>query len=128
MEEMQTEHAVPAIVAEVDGPAEAYASQMAEMDRRLRDLEAAIGDLRTVQQEAAPEPAAPVQAAASPVTAGRKTLPAHTAHLLSKQGVNVAASEGKVPEAQALDAALSSLSVEQRIAVKSQMLRAGLLR
>ena len=115
---------VPAIVAEVEEPeaetqaadakqvqaAQVHAAQLAEFDRRIRDLEAAIGDLRTVSA-----------AALKPVPAGRKTLPAHNETLLSKHG--------PAPEVQAagLDAALASLSIEQRIAVKSQMLRAGLL-
>jgi hypothetical protein len=35
--------------------------------------------------------------------------------------------EGATAEPGALDAALTSLSLEQRIAVKSQLLRAGLI-
>jgi hypothetical protein len=42
--------------------------------------------------------------------------------LLAKQGVTL-----DTIEAGTLDAALSSLSIEQRIAVKSQLIRAGLL-
>jgi hypothetical protein len=42
--------------------------------------------------------------------------------LLAKQGVTI-----DTIEAGALDAALASLSIEQRIAVKAQLLRAGLL-
>ncbi len=57
----------------------------------------------------------------SPI-AGRKTLPAAMTSLLAKQGVTVGSLE-----AGTLDAALVSLSVEQRIAVKSQLMRAGLL-
>ena len=53
---------------------------------------------------------------------GRKTLPAAMTSLLAKQGVTVDSLE-----AGALDAALVSLSLEQRIAVKSQLIRAGLL-
>ena len=112
---------VPAIVAEVEDRPEAptraadtaaiHASQLADFDRRIRELEAAIGDLRTVNAAASPKPA----------LSGRKTLPAHAESLLSKHG--------STPEMQAagLDAALAPLSIEQRIAVKSQMLRAGLL-
>ena len=44
------------------------------------------------------------------------------ANLLAKQGVTVDSME-----AGALDAALVSLSLEQRIAVKAQLMRAGLL-
>ena len=53
---------------------------------------------------------------------GRKTLPAGMATLLMKQGVAVDSLE-----AGALDAALVSLSLEQRIAVKAQLLRSGLV-
>jgi hypothetical protein len=53
----------------------------------------------------------------------RKTLPAVAAQLLAKNGVEVSESM----DVAALDASLASLTVEQRIAVKSQMARAGLL-
>ena len=53
---------------------------------------------------------------------GRKTLPTAMTSLLAKQGVAIDSLE-----AGALDAALASLSLEQRIAVKAQLLRAGLL-
>lgn len=54
---------------------------------------------------------------------GRKTVAAATASLLAKQGISNLDSI----EAGSLDAALGALSIEQRIAVKSQLLRAGLL-
>lgn len=54
--------------------------------------------------------------------AHRKTLPAAMTSLLAKQGVTVDSLE-----AGALDAALVTLSLEQRIAVKAQLMRAGLL-
>ena len=50
----------------------------------------------------------------------RKTLPASTTEMLAKHGIG----DGPV-DVRALDAALSGLSLEQRIAVKSQLLRAG---
>jgi hypothetical protein len=53
---------------------------------------------------------------------GRRTVPAPLTSLLAKQGVNVDSLE-----AGALDAALVSLSLEQRIAVKAQLMRAGLI-
>jgi len=53
----------------------------------------------------------------------RKTLPASTAHLLAKGGITTLESI----EAGALDAALIGLSLEQRIAVKAQLMRAGAL-
>jgi septal ring factor EnvC (AmiA/AmiB activator) len=50
----------------------------------------------------------------------RRTMPAATAEMLAKQGIG----EGPV-DVRTLDAALSALSLEQRIAVKTQLLRAG---
>ncbi len=50
----------------------------------------------------------------------RRTMPAATAEMLAKHGIG----EGPV-DVRALDAALSGLSLEQRIAVKTQLLRAG---
>jgi DNA-binding MarR family transcriptional regulator len=50
----------------------------------------------------------------------RRTLPAATSEMLAKQGIG----EGPV-DVRTLDAALAGLSLEQRIAVKTQLLRAG---
>ena len=50
----------------------------------------------------------------------RRTLPSATAEMLAKHGVG----EGSV-DLRTLDAALAGLSLEQRIAVKSQLRRAG---
>jgi DNA-directed RNA polymerase specialized sigma subunit len=50
----------------------------------------------------------------------RKTVPATTSQMLAKHGIE----EGPV-DVRTLDAALAGLSLEQRIAVKSQLLRAG---
>jgi hypothetical protein len=66
----------------------------------------------------------PLEAAASQprlvATPARRTLPASTTAMLAKHGIG----EGPV-DVRILDAALTGLSVEQRIAVKSQLLRAG---
>jgi len=59
-------------------------------------------------------------AAQNPVTPVRRTVPAGTAEMLAKRGIG----DGPV-DVRALDAALSGLSLEQRIAVKTQLLRAG---
>ncbi len=67
------------------------------LEQRLAEAEATIATLRAQ---------------------GRKTAPTGGA-LLAKEGVAV--------EAGALDAALVSLSLEQRIAVKAGLLRSGLL-
>lgn len=77
-----------------------------ELERRLTEAEAKIAELT---------------ASAAP-GGGRKTLPAGMATMLAKQGVVV-----ESMEAGALDGALASLSIEQRIAVKAELLRAGLL-
>ncbi len=56
----------------------------------------------------------------SPLNPLRKTVPAATTEMLAKHGIG----EGPV-DVRALDAALAGLSLEQRIAVKTQLLRAG---
>jgi len=83
----------------------------AELEERLAAAEAQIAELKAA---AASVPAT--------VTHGRKTLPVGMVNLLAKQGVTVDSIE-----AGALDAAMVSLSLEQRIAVKAQLMRAGLL-
>jgi hypothetical protein len=59
-------------------------------------------------------------AAASNGNPLRRTLPAATSEMLAKHGIG----EGPV-DVRTLDAALGGLSLEQRIAVKTQLLRAG---
>lgn len=50
----------------------------------------------------------------------RRTIPSSTSEMLAKHGI------GDAPvDVRTLDAALSGLSLEQRIAVKTQLLRAG---
>jgi hypothetical protein len=87
---------------------------------RLAELEQENAELK--QRLAA---ASPANAGTDPTTraATRKTLPPLVTTLLAKNGVETDASV----ETAALDAALVSLPVEQRIAVKSQMARAGLI-
>jgi phosphoserine phosphatase len=98
---LDAEASIGRIVATVEGRREA------ELEEKLAAAEAQIAELK---------------AAASVVTHGRKTLPVAMVNLLAKQGVTVDSME-----AGAVDAALVSLSVEQRIAVKAQLMRAGLL-
>ena len=50
----------------------------------------------------------------------RRTVPPSTSEMLAKHGI----ADGPV-DVRTLDAALSGLSLEQRIAVKTQLLRAG---
>jgi transposase-like protein len=65
---------------------------------------------------------AELKAAAAPIVHHplRRTLPASTSEMLAKHGI----AEGPV-DVRTLDAALAGLSLEQRIAVKSQLSRAG---
>jgi phosphoserine phosphatase len=101
---IDAEASIGRIVATVEGRREA------ELEAKLAAAEAQIAELKA----AASVPAS--------VTNGRKTLPVAMVNLLAKQGVTVDSME-----AGAVDAALVSLSIEQRIAVKSQLMRAGLL-
>jgi hypothetical protein len=97
--------AVGPIVAMVEG------SREAELAQKLAEAERTIAALRATASTHA----------GAHTGEGRRTLPVS---LLAKQ-------ESGVAESSALDAALSglsgSLSMEQRIAVKSQLLRAGLV-
>src|SRR5580658_1064039 len=61
-----------------------------------------------------------LKASATVVNPLRRTMPAATSEMLAKHGI----AEGPV-NVRTLDAALAGLSLEQRIAVKSQLLRAG---
>lgn len=96
---------VARIVATVDATADA---RQRELERKLEEAEQQIAELKA-------------QAAAT--TSGRKTVPMATMQLLAKQGI------GSVDglEAGSLDAALTGLSLEQRVAVKAQLIRAGAL-
>ncbi len=99
-----SEESIGRIVATVE------ARREAELEEKLAAAEAEIAELRAAAS------------VSTTVTNGRKTLPAAMTNLLAKQGVTVDSME-----AGALDAALVSLSLEQRIAVKAQLMRAGLL-
>jgi len=79
----------------------------AELAEKLAAAERELGEVK----------AASAQNALNPL---RRTMPAATAEMLAKHGIG----EGPV-DVRALDAALSGLSLEQRIAVKTQLLRAG---
>jgi hypothetical protein len=79
---------------------EELAAKLAMAERELADLKAA--------------------AAPAGMNLLRKTVPAATSELLAKHGMG----DGPV-DVRALDAALNGLSLEQRIAVKTQLLRAG---
>ena len=103
---IDAEASIGRIVATVEGRREA------ELEVKLAAAEAQIAELKAAAAGSVP----------AVVTHGRKTLPVAMVNLLAKQGVTVDSME-----AGAVDAALVSLSVEQRIAVKAQLMRAGLL-
>src|ERR1700758_203677 len=96
---IDAEASIGRIVATVESKREA------ELEQKLAAAEAEIAELRAAGASAT-----------GVVTNGRKTLPVAMVSLLAKQGVTVDSIE-----AGALDAALVSLSIEQRIAVKSQL-------
>jgi hypothetical protein len=102
---LDAEASIGRIVATVERQREA------ELEEKLAAAEAQIAELKAAAASVAAE-----------VTHGRKTLPVSMVNLLAKQGVTV-----DTMEAGAVDAALVSLSVEQRIAVKAQLMRSGLL-
>jgi hypothetical protein len=79
----------------------------AELQERLAAAEREIAELK----------AGAAQSVLNPL---RRTVPASTSEMLAKHGI----AEGPV-DVRTLDAALAGLSLEQRIAVKSQLLRAG---
>ncbi|ADV80932.1 hypothetical protein [Terriglobus saanensis] len=81
-------------------------------------LVATVEDTLELRLEAAE---AEIRALKATAETGRKTRSTQT---LTKPGVSAV----ETITASALDLALTSLSVEQRIAVKSELLRSGLLR
>jgi chromosome segregation ATPase len=85
-----------------------------EQSRRETDL---AEKLAVVERELAELKAGAAQNVLNPL---RRTLPSATTEMLSKHGIG----DGPV-DVRTLDAALGGLSLEQRIAVKTQLLRAG---
>ena len=96
---------------ESDAGEEAESSRNAGLEARIAELERANTDLKAQAERRAS------------IAAARKTLPPLVTALLAKSGVEP---EEKLDPAT-LDKTLASLSVEQRIAVKGQMARAGLI-
>ena len=99
--------AVEKMTAAVEGQ-----NELMERERELR-----------LKLEAAEQQIAELRAQSGRAVAARQTLPASTTQLLAKQGISMVDSI----QAGALDSALTGLSLEQRIAVKAQLLRAGML-
>ena len=99
----KVERIVAAIEESDSGSRKLLEERVAELERANHELKAQAG--RLTEQ------------------AARKTLPALVTSLLAKNGIEP---EQKL-DAATLDQTLASLSVEQRIAVKAQMARAGLI-
>ena len=89
-------------------------SRESELEQKLEAAEQQIAALQAQME---------TQRTVSDTKPARRTVPAATAQFLMKQGISTLDSV----EAGALDAALTGLSLEQRIAVKAQLLRAGVL-
>lgn len=89
-------------------------SATVEQSRRETEL---AEKLAAVERELAEVKSASAVNALNPL---RRTLPAATAEMLAKHGVG----DGPV-DVRTLDAAMTGLSLEQRIAVKTQLQRAG---
>ena len=116
--EVGEETGVVSLVARLTAAAGMLEEAAERLAGRELDLEASIG--RGTSREAELEQRlTEANATIASLKAGRKTLPAGVATLLAK--------DGSVVDVGSLDAALGSLSVEQRIAVKSQLLRSGLI-
>jgi len=96
------------IIAAVESDAGEDVESRKTLEARIAELERANTDLKAQAERRA---------------AARKTLPPLVTALLAKSGVEP---EEKLDPAT-LDKTLASLSVEQRIAVKGQMARAGLI-
>lgn len=93
----------------------AAAGMLEEAAEKLAGREVNLEASREVELE---QKLAEANATIANLKASRKTLPAGVATLLAKDGS---------ADVVSLDAALGSLSIEQRIAVKSQLLRSALI-
>jgi hypothetical protein len=128
--EMEMKDELGAFVQRLAAAAGLLEQAVERLAERQKDAEASIGRISATVDADLEERLAAAEAqiaelkASAPVTVtnGRKTLPVSMSALLAKQGVTVDSME-----AGALDAALVSLSMEQRFAVKAQLMRAGLL-
>jgi uncharacterized protein YidB (DUF937 family) len=89
-------------------------SATVEQSRRETELAEKLG---AMERELAELKAAAAPAAVNPL---RRTVPAATSEMLAKHGIG-----DRPVDVRTLDAALAGLSLEQRIAVKSQLLRAS---
>ena len=108
---------IVAAINEDERPRDDEARQLRE---RLAELERDNAELKA-QAARALDPSAP----GAPKNV-RKTLPPLVSALLAKNGMDTADATARLDSAL-LDKTLSSLSLEQRIAVKAEMARAGMI-
>lgn len=125
------------VIERLQAAAELLEQTLSRLEERIASAAALAGDVErisaTVEQsrreaelaeklEAAQRELAAIKppAAQNALNPLRRTLPAAANEMLAKHGIG----DGPV-DVRTLDAALSGLSLEQRIAVKSQLLRSG---
>ena len=115
----EAEQTVERIVATVEGQREAELLERLRLaEDKLAEAEGRIAQLTAAAQTAAEQAA---------TSGGRKTAAAGVSTMLAKQGIAVEGLGNGRMEAGSVDAALTSLSIEQRFAVKAELLRSGLL-
>jgi hypothetical protein len=101
---------------------ERQASLTGEVERISATVEQSRREVELAEKLATAERGLAELKAAAPSVLNplRRTIPAAASEMLAKHGIG----DGPV-DVRTLDAALSGLSLEQRIAVKTQLLRAG---
>lgn len=131
--EMENVSGIEATVERLAAAATLLEQTMQRLSDRQQQSELTIGRISATVEAALEERLALAEAkiaqleaeatttATTVIPNGRKTLPAGMANMLAKQGVTIDSLD-----AGALNVALGSLSVEQRIAVKAQLMRAGM--
>jgi hypothetical protein len=133
--ERETGAGLEVTVERLAAAAAALEQAMQRLSERQQESETTIGRISATVEAALEERLAAAEAkivqleaeaaakhTPEDVTNGRKTMPVAMINMLAKQGVTVDSLD-----AGALDTALGSLSIEQRIAVKAQLMRAGVL-
>lgn len=118
-EERKMEEMAERMVTAAEAMSAVVERLQAQMDEKIERIVAAVEDASLEKRVAELEAENTQLRRAS----ARKTVPATVTQMLAKNGVEVR----DEMDAAALDASLTALSVEQRIAVKSQMAKAGLI-
>jgi hypothetical protein len=133
MEEMQMNglvETVERLSAAACALEQAVATMVARQESFAVEAEATVGRIvatvETAREEELERKLAAAEARIAELTAsaagGRKTLPGGVGRMLAKEGIAL-----ESLEAGTIDAALTSLNVEQRIAVKAALLRSGMV-